>query len=388
MLIVSILFLWNASDALAAKKASPPTAATDPLPADADVILRITAESAEILLDSSAQRNHDARSSGRVIPDTPLAFPAIKGAAVRASVRLTRLTLQQRDVSVHDAAVETLLSDDALRIAPLTLTGARVGTVTATLEVRSAAREHYRIASQVRIAGMDGAAVLALLGSQESVSGAKTDAALDLRGDGSTLRDLAGSLNGDVRIVVGPGKLGTHTLDFGGNAFSRVMDTVNPFRKTDRETNLQCAVLRFPIRDGIAVIDHGFGAQTDKVNVIAAGAVNLRDETLDLAIHPRVREGLGISVKATLAEMVRVRGTFADPAIGIDPAGSARTAISLGAAVLTAGGSLVATNLFDAAVATQPCEAALGRVQPSGNKNVVTETLNAPARILDRVFGR
>jgi hypothetical protein len=38
--------------------------------------------------------------------------------------------------------------------------------------------------------------------------------------------------------------------------------------------------------------------------VIATGAVNLRDETLDLAFHPQLREGLGISLQTTLAEMV------------------------------------------------------------------------------------
>ncbi|MET0216497.1 MAG: hypothetical protein ABW205_01025, partial [Burkholderiales bacterium] len=103
--------------------------------------------------------------------------------------------------------------------------------------------------------------------------------------------------------------------------------------------------------------------------------------------HPRLQEGLGISIQATLADMVRVQGTLANPTIGIDPAGSARTTLNIGAAILTGGTSLVATSLYDRAVATQPCQAALGKVQPSSG-NVITETLKAPGRFLDKILGR
>jgi len=283
--------------------------------------------------------------------------------------------------------VEVLLGEHLLIVDPLAMTSAQGGNIRVVLEARAAAGRHYQIASRIQMVGIDGATVLALLGYRKVASGGKTDASITLSGEGATVRDLAGTLTGDVRIVVGPGRIAKNKRDFGGDPLARLLETLNPFRETEKETNLECAVLRFPIRNGVAVIDRGLGVQTDKVNIIATGAVNLRDETLDLAFHPKVREGLGLSVQATLADMVRVQGTFANPIVGIDPAGSARTAINISAAVLTAGVSLVVTNLYDRALAAKPCEAALGRVQPSG-ANAIQQTLKAPAQLIDKLLGR
>ena len=341
LLAICALALGSPVRAVAAKKPAPPAAAgscatAGPALAGSDLVLYIAADSVEIEDHSaSASDGPGTRAAGHVIPDTPLSFPMVKGAAIVADVRVGSLTLR-RDLSRREVSAKVRLDSGGLRIDPFVLTGSRGGSIGATLEVNPVSGHRYRIASRIQIRGMDGGALFALLGSQQVIEGARTDASINLSGQGATVRALAGMLNGDVRIVVGPARFAPVAINF-GDAFVRVFETINPFRKTDKEIRLECAVLRSTIHDGVAVIDRGLGVETDKLDVIATGAVNLREETLDLAFHPRLQEGLGISIQATLADMVRVQGTLANPTIGIDPAGSARTTLNIGAAILTGG---------------------------------------------------
>jgi hypothetical protein len=93
--------------------------------------------------------------------------------------------------------------------------------------------------------------------------------------------------------------------------------------------------------------------------MVAAGTINLRNETLDLALRPNVKEGLGIGA-ASLAELVRVTGTLSNPSVGIDTLGSARAALSVGGAIMTGGLSLLGEAALRKGTADpQPCQTAL-----------------------------
>jgi hypothetical protein len=368
---------------------APAAAAATSLPR-ADALIRVAVDSLDMASDPESRPSPGApHQPGRVIPDTPLSFPRLKGADILADLWIGELRVR-RDVSVRAVSARISLGESRLRIDPVAFASGRGGGFSGTLEVSALADNRYRIASRIETTGVDADTVIALLGASPVGSGAKTDAKLTLRGEGATLRSLAATLNGDVRIVVGPGRFPSGALDLGDDTLVRVLDTINPFHKREKETRLECAALRFPVRDGVAVIENGLGFETDRISVIATGAVNLRDETLDLAFHPQLREGLGISLQTTLAEMVRVQGTLTHPVIGMDAAGSARTALNIGAAVLTAGGTLVASTLFDRAMAARACDAALGKVQASrpSATGMITDTAKRPIRILDKVFGK
>jgi hypothetical protein len=96
-----------------------------------------------------------------------------------------------------------------------------------------------------------------------------------------------------------------------------------------------------------------------RVNLVAAGTINLRNETLDLALRPTVNEGLGLGA-ASLAELVRVTGTLSNPTVGIDTLGSARAALSVGGAILTGGLSLLGEAALKKGTADpHPCQTAL-----------------------------
>jgi hypothetical protein len=115
----------------------------------------------------------------------------------------------------------------------------------------------------------------------------------------------------------------------------------------------------------VATADKGIAVETTKMNIIGSGTVNLKTEELDLTVRPRPKEGLGVSLGG-LASLVRVTGTLAEPRVGIDEMGVAKTGAAVGAALATGGLSLVAQGLFDKATeGAPPCQVALGKVSPA-----------------------
>jgi uncharacterized protein involved in outer membrane biogenesis len=201
--------------------------------------------------------------------------------------------------------------------------------------------------------------IAAATGNAGTVTGGPTDVAIHLDGPGESAARFVGGANGEVRIVMGPARASGAALDAGGGAISSILDKANPLRRTDPYTDLRCAVVRLPVRDGIATAQRTIAYETAKVNMVMAGTINLRTEGLDLAIRPTVKEGIGIGAGA-LAELVRVTGTLADPSIGIDTLGSARAALSVGGAILTGGLSLLGEAAYSKVSADQhPCQTAL-----------------------------
>ena len=122
-----------------------------------------------------------------------------------------------------------------------------------------------------------------------------------------------------------------------------------------------------------ATTDKGIAAQTGKMNLIGSGVINLKTEELEIQIHPKAREGLGIGA-GTLAQLVRVGGTLAEPKPEPDPVGVLKTGASIGAAVFTSGLSLLAEGLFRHVTADKsPCvtaqKAKSDKVASAANRN-------------------
>lgn len=226
---------------------------------------------------------------------------------------------------------------------------------------------------------------------RDSLTGGRTDAQLDVRGQGESWRALMASATGEATIAVGEGRLRNTTLDWaGGDLLVQLVGVLNPLSRSEDTTPLSCAALRFVAKDGIATANRGIAVETAKVNVVGAGTVNLHDESLDLGITPRARDGIGLSLTSPLAGMTRVRGTLAHPALTLDELGTARTAASVGAAVATGGLSLVGEALFDRITGdATPCKTALGTATPAkATEKKAKKGKKATPGLLDGLLGR
>lgn len=207
----------------------------------------------------------------------------------------------------------------------------------------------------------DLAALLAAAGRPREVRGGKTQLAIDVVTRGDSPREWVSAMTGTVRAVVGPATLVNTKVD-PSVPIDRIVDAVNPFRNVDPTTELKCAVIRLPLERGIARIDRSVAIETGKIDASASGTLDFRDETIDLAIKPEVKGGLPPEIPQ-IADLVRVRGTFVAPVVGIDAMAAAAVIARIGAGIGTSGLSEVGRSLFmrGARGDAHLCDIALGR---------------------------
>ena len=201
--------------------------------------------------------------------------------------------------------------------------------------------------------------VFALTGHAGGVSGGPTELRLDLRASGASTQQLARSLSGELRLKVGATRMQGDLGGFGGDLLTGLVEAVNPYYKRDKGSQVICAALRLPVQRGQIAVDRSIALESDKLDVVASGHIDLGAETLELAFRPHIKGGLGVGA-ASFAQLVKLSGPLSNPGIGIDMKGAAREAASIGAAVATGGLSLIGERLLKEAADPHPCASAMG----------------------------
>lgn len=298
-------------------------------------------------------------ADGRMFSEAQLPLEALRDAEINLSLAAAKLILGT--VTATDVSADFVLKNGRLAVKPIKglLAGGPLDGE-ASLDA-------------------SGAAYLRLTGSNidlgriapNLITGGATGVKLDLVSRGTSVRALMAGLSGSAVASVGEGRVHNRAVDWaGGDALFQVLGALNPLAKSDDTTQMRCGVVNFSIKSGMATAAKGIAVETAKADVVGAGTIDLRTEQLDLGFSPRARQGLGISLGGQVAGLTRLRGTLADPVIGIDELGTARTAASVGAAVATGGLSLLGEFLFDKATAdSSPCQTALGKPARKGKAN-------------------
>ena len=199
--------------------------------------------------------------------------------------------------------------------------------------------------------------LLASTGSSSSVSGGETQLAWNLKGSGLSLHQLVSRANGVVQLSVGKGTVDTQFLNKGGDFVITLLNAINPLYKKTNQNDLECAVAYLPINSGLVNIQNSVGVETDRLDVVLSGTINLGTEVLNLTINPRERSGLTTGLD--LAGLVKIEGTLQNPSTGVNKAGVVNSAVSIGLGFLTGGISIAAENAKSIATKSQPCKAAL-----------------------------
>ncbi len=292
-----------------------------------------------------------AQADRRLIPDVPIPTDWLRSLDAALDLHVASLVLG--DVLYGALDLKAEISNDALTIDRLRLAGP-VGA--ANLRARlsgSGDTPRLNVTGTLRNVVF----VYRVLAT-ESPDPPRNDVDLRLRGEGGTLRDLLGKLNGELRIIGGPGIVPASAVDALYTGFFRtVTRAVNPFSKTDKFVREVCSVAPLTIRNGVISTAPTFVKLTDKLNTLAFGTIDLKNERVDLNFKTELRKGIGIGAAELVNPYIKVGGTLADPRVKIDPKG---VAFSGGAAVLTGGLSILATTLWNRAFREKdPCGAVL-----------------------------
>jgi uncharacterized protein involved in outer membrane biogenesis len=300
------------------------------------------------------------RQDGRLIPADPLPLEALR--AVDAEVSFNGARVVVSGLELTGLATELELRAGKLRLKPTAeLYGGKAsGEFNLDAAARTPSVKTDLKATKVNL----GALVNAIKGS-EILSGGESELTLDLSGAGSSPRAIAASMNGGLITKIGPGRINNDAIDtVGADALMGLMRAVNPGDQSDDFTALKCGVVKFDVKKGIATTERGIAAETERMNVTGSGTVDFKTEKLDIAIRTEPREGVGLSA-SSLAGLVRVGGTLADPTPEVDAVGASKVGASAVAAVATGGLSLLAQGLYSRASADEaPCDTALGIKKP------------------------
>ena len=297
------------------------------------------------------------KSGGRVFSDEPFPLEFLKTIDADVDVKLERLILTNQ-LPLENLQISVKVQNGSLKVHPLT---ARVGGGNIEADVNLAAQAKNTATLSVKANGKDisGEKLAAAMGYPGTISGGNTDITINLSGPGTSLASFMEGANGEARMVMGPGVFQGKALDWGGDTLTKLSDMVNPFRREEKRTDLNCWVVRLPAKGGIVTVDHSIAMETNRLNVVAAGMIDLRNETVHLGFRTRAKEGIGIGA-VNLAELVKVSGPLSNPTVGADTIESAKKALSLGGALATGGLSLIGQTFLKRTTADpNPCQTAL-----------------------------
>ena len=150
-------------------------------------------------------------------------------------------------------------------------------------------------------------------------------------------------------------------MDSGGNVpaelVSALLHALTPLRSPDDNFKVLCAAARLPVRAGRIDVDRSIAVEGDRVNVVMSGLIDLASERIELGMQPTVKKGTGLDPTA-FAGVVKIAGPLAAPQVQVNLAGTAREAVTIGAAVATSGATLIGERLLGKVTDARPCESA------------------------------
>jgi len=274
---------------------------------------------------------------GRLIPDVPMPFDALKN--LNASVDVDIKLLQRGPLLMRDIMFDANLRDGVLTI-PVAGFKARSGELIAAASLDPADGAG---AAALKLVARNFALGMSEMNQDMAMTG---DIDINLRAKGNDLRTLLGNMNGVFFLNARGGRMTENRFlrAMYGDLLEEILGTINPFRQTDPYTDFDCIVAPMHVADGLLTGAPNSFIATDKIRIATQASVNLKTEEIRVGIRTTPTRTLSISAGELVNPYIRVVGTLAQPRLAVDETG---VLISGGAAVATGGLSLLAKSVWD-----------------------------------------
>jgi uncharacterized protein involved in outer membrane biogenesis len=263
----------------------------------------VGADSAE---DKAARGDETVQARGRVLPSEP--FNVERWGATDADVHFTgKRVIRNERQPISDVDTRIRMDGGVLTLDPLNF-GMAGGTVAASLRIDSNARPakgdvslHARKLELKRLfETTDGL----------STSLGEVNGEVKLSGKGRSIADILGSADGTLRALMTQGSVSETLMEEAGlNTANALLSKL----RGDRQIRIDCAAASFTAKGGIANADL-FVFDTENALIDVQGTVNLRDERVDLTLHPQTKGLRVLSLRSPL----HATGTFEHVDVGVD----------------------------------------------------------------------
>ncbi|MBN1841656.1 MAG: AsmA family protein [Deltaproteobacteria bacterium] len=319
--------------------------------------------------NSTAQPAVRAAKHDKIFSDDPLRLEGLNQANADIRIRAEQLVFPL--LTINDVNGHMVLEDGHLTMEPLKfLMGG--GNFDGRFSVHPQGKIPA-VAMTFKIDQLDLGRMFKDLGVDDLPEG-KVDVDIDLEGRGNSVAALMAGLKGKTVIIVQDGRMTYKLIGFlGGDLTSSLLEFLNPFKKDEKYSKLNCFVTGLDIRDGLAqstvlVLDTG------SVTVAGHGKIDLKTEELDLSLKSSPKKGVGLKGIAKLGlslgkltETLKLSGTLANPSVGIDPTGSVITIGKAIGGVALFGPFGIAAVLADGKLGDKnPCLAAIEAAKKGG----------------------
>ena len=242
----------------------------------------------------------------KVLPE--LAFKTNRWTSMDADVRMQAKHLRRATaLPLSDLSVHITLRDSVLTLDPLDV-GFAGGNVRGqvSLDGRNQpikAKAQMQV-SKVLLSGLFPELVL----SQANIG--QINGTFALSGSGNSIASMLATSNGHAKLGVANGEVSQLMMEKAGLHLREIMGlTVTG----DKRIALRCGLAKFSISNGVMLADTLI-FDTAVTTLIGSGQIDLAQETLALTLNPKTKNTSPLALRSP----IYIRGSFAQPTVGVD----------------------------------------------------------------------
>jgi AsmA family protein len=302
----------------------------------------------------------------RVLPDAPLRAEALSRFDANLKYSVKRVRAESFPISTIGMTLN--LDRSLLTLSPLTFDLAG-GFLSSDIQI-NARGTPVRTSYDIRLSPTPMGRLLAGWGVEQSGTTGLLKARVQLTGLGDSVRKSLAQSNGRIAVIIPAGTMWTRNTELSeldvGTFVQKMFE-----KKLKKPVSINCGLVAFTVRDGIAVADPIL-IDTSKNVMLGYGGINVRDESMDLSLRADSKKFSLFSGQSPIG----VGGYFAEPKIDVisgELLARAGAGLGLAAAATPLAGILAFVDIGDAKAA------ACGPVL-SGARAVAQRTRKGKAR--------
>lgn len=278
---------------------------------------------------SAAQKAKLAKqeASPRVLPDTPINLPKLRGADF--DLHYTARRIQSTDTPFDELSAQLRVDDGVLSLRPLSF-GVGEGRIATNL-LLDGTGERVKVNADADFQRVDFGRILSKTSAYRGAG--RIGGRVNLVSQGNTVADLLGAGNGKVRLSMAGGDVSALMVNLAGLDFGNALLSAMGIPS---RAELRCMIADLDLKDGLLGTELLL-MDTTEAKVIGTGTVNLKTEVLDYQIRTQPKTlNLG-----SIGAPINIRGTLKNPTARPDAKslairGGAAVALAVVAAPLAA----------------------------------------------------
>lgn len=338
---------------------------------------------------------YPAKYQYNVFKDMPLFGEYLYGKNITLNVDIGRLVMY-RNLSLDDMKVKAKIQGTNLRIDADTgfVDGHIVAAISGTVSENGVMNlEMGGIGKNITIGEL-----MNQIHVKDFISELPMDFEMYVRASGANMSQIMKTITGPVRVHSSSGGYAHADLVeymYGTDFLTSLRHSIHDMFSSNKKYNqmhIDCAVTNLKLRNGLAETTNGVAIQTNAINVMLDGSLNLGAENIKMSLTTIPVRGLKLSISGNVVNTITITGNLAEPDISISGAavaGKALSATGLGlllapltgglGLVAGAGVGLLAGDLLENWLAdSHPCETALRKGAPDkrGDPNWMNTPVN------------